>query len=295
MSVELHQELVNFKPYKEFFIGIDSDGCVFDTMEIKHKECFCPNAIRYLGLQIVSKYAREAWDFVNLYSKMRGCNRFLGLIYTVDLLRERKEVLARKACIPELTPLIEWTKKETKLGNAALKSYALKVPDPIIITALNWSLAVNHCISEMVHDIPPFPFVEDSLKKLKEKADAVVVSSAPLEALQREWCGNGIDKYMRLLVGQEYGTKTEHIRYTACGKYDPQKMLIIGDAPGDLQAAQNCGALFYPILPGQEEASWEAFYKEALDKFFNGSYAGDYESKLLREFDDCLPAAPPWK
>ena len=32
----------------DFFIGIDSDGCVFDTMEVKHKECFIPNMIQLL-------------------------------------------------------------------------------------------------------------------------------------------------------------------------------------------------------------------------------------------------------
>ena len=42
---------------KEYLVCIDSDGCAFDTMEIKHKECFCPAYINYFGLQAVSKYA----------------------------------------------------------------------------------------------------------------------------------------------------------------------------------------------------------------------------------------------
>jgi phosphoglycolate phosphatase-like HAD superfamily hydrolase len=295
MSMDLQQELKNFKPQKEFFIGIDSDGCAFDTMEVKHKKCFCPQAVEFFGLHDISAYAEEAWYFVNLYSKTRGCNRFLGLIYTFDLLREREEIRARKTPIPDLSPLIEWTKKESKLGNEALADYAKKVPDPVTTTALNWSLAVNKCIGLKAHNIPPFPFVEDSLIKLKEQADAVVVSSAPLEALRREWSGNGIDKYVRFLAGQEYGSKTEHVRFTARGKYNPQKMLIIGDAPGDLSAARNNGALFYPILPGREETSWKTFYVEALDKFFSCTFAGDYESKLLQQFDACLPAEPSWK
>ena len=70
------QVLRDFKPSKEFFIGIDSDGCIFDSMEIKHKECFAPMFIKNFHLQPVSKYAREVWEFVNLYSKDRGANRF---------------------------------------------------------------------------------------------------------------------------------------------------------------------------------------------------------------------------
>ena len=87
--------LADLKPQHPFFVGIDSDGCAFDTMEIKHKECFCPNIINWWGLQAVSKYAREAVEFVNLYSKWRGSNRWPALLKVFELLRERPEVLAR--------------------------------------------------------------------------------------------------------------------------------------------------------------------------------------------------------
>src|SRR5712675_3466505 len=89
------QVLRDFKPTKSFFVGIDSDGCVFDSMEIKHKECFTPMFIKHFGLQAVSKYARETWDFVNLYSKTRGANRFPALSRALNLLRARPEVIAR--------------------------------------------------------------------------------------------------------------------------------------------------------------------------------------------------------
>src|SRR4051794_38815059 len=68
----------------DFLVGIDSDGCAFDTMEVKHKECFIPNIINYYSLAGVSKYAREAAEFVNLYSKSRGINRFPALIEALE-------------------------------------------------------------------------------------------------------------------------------------------------------------------------------------------------------------------
>ena len=82
------EQLTSFKPEQSFFVGIDSDGCVFDSMEIKHKECFIPNTIKHWGLQCVSKYAREAAEFVNLYSKDRGINRWPALTKVFDLLRQ---------------------------------------------------------------------------------------------------------------------------------------------------------------------------------------------------------------
>src|SRR5688572_22834179 len=89
------QPLRLFRPTHEFFIGIDSDGCVFDSMEIKHKECFAPMFIKHFHLQAASKYARETWEFVNLYSKTRGANRFPALSRALNLLRERPQVRAR--------------------------------------------------------------------------------------------------------------------------------------------------------------------------------------------------------
>ncbi|HRI46109.1 MAG TPA: HAD hydrolase-like protein [Ignavibacteriaceae bacterium] len=286
--------LEDIKREKDFFIGIDSDGCVFDTMEIKQKECFCPQFIKHYGLQRVSKYARETWEFVNLYSKTRGVNRFKALIRAMELLAERKEVKLRNANIIDLSSVIEWTKKESKLGNPALEKYAAETNDPIINLTLKWSKEVNVEIEKLVFDIPPFPFVKESLAKIFDKADLLVVSQTPVEALTREWEEHNIQNYVKLIAGQEYGTKAEHLKYAAKGKYDDDKILMIGDAPGDLSAAKANGVLFYPINPGHEDESWERFYTQAVDKFFNGSFAGEYEDNLIKEFETYLPEKPKW-
>ncbi len=75
-------------------------------MEIKHKECFIPAIIKYWDLQPVSKYARSAAEFVNLYSKWRGINRFPALTMVFDLLNDWPKVLERGAAIPGWVPRI---------------------------------------------------------------------------------------------------------------------------------------------------------------------------------------------
>lgn len=290
-----HKILDELKPEKEFFIGIDSDGCVFDTMEIKQKECFCPQFVKHFGLQRVSKYARETWEFVNLYSKTRGVNRFNALIRAIDLLSQREEVNLRNAKMPDLIPVIDWVEKESKLGNPALIKYAAEVNDPVINQTLNWSIEVNKEIEGLVFDIPPFPYVNESLEKMKTKADLMVVSQTPVDALKREWEEHNISGFVKLIAGQEYGTKSEHLKYAAKGKYLDNKILMIGDAPGDLKAAKSNGVLFYPINPGHEDSSWKKFYEEALDRFFAGTYKGDYENNLITEFEKYLPENPNWK
>jgi hypothetical protein len=41
-EIDPAQPLKDFKPKHKFFVGVDSDGSVFDTMGIKQRECFCP-------------------------------------------------------------------------------------------------------------------------------------------------------------------------------------------------------------------------------------------------------------
>ncbi len=289
------RKLKELKPEKEFFIGIDSDGCVFDTMETKHKECFCPQFVNHFGLQPVSRYARDAWEFVNLYSKTRGVNRFRALTRALDLLSERREVKHRKAVVPQLEGVKSWVARESKLGNPTLKLEVERNPDPDLKRTYAWSLEVNEVVKRIVHHIPPFPLFRESLLKMFDKADTIVVSQTPNEALEREWQEHSIDQYVRIIAGQEMGTKTEHLSFAAKGKYPAHKILMIGDAPGDFKAAKTNDALFFPINPGDEEASWELFYNEALDRFFAGTFAGEYEAKLIEEFNRHLPEKAPWQ
>jgi phosphoglycolate phosphatase-like HAD superfamily hydrolase len=289
------RELKEFKPKHRFFVGIDSDGCAFDTMEIKHKECFIPNIIKYWNLQAVSKYAREAAEFVNLYSEWRGINRWPALTMVFDLLKDRKEVRQRHVGIPEAVPVRKFIESGLPLGNPALKQEVARTNDPVLTQALAWSEAVNKTIEDMVKGVPPFPFVRESLEALKDCADVVVVSQTPGEALRREWAEHGIDQYAAIIAGQEMGSKKEHLAFAAAGRYEPDHVLMIGDAFGDYKAAKPNNALFFPINPGCEEASWELFYREALPKFLKGEYAGAYESKLFDEFKKYLPSTPPWK
>ena len=135
--------LAEFTPSCEFFIGIDSDGCVFDTMEVKHKECFIPNIIKHYGLAAISKYVREAAEFINLYSCHRGVNRFPGLVMTMDLVQSRPEVLRRRPRIPALVGLRGWIERETRLSNPVLAAEVKAAGDADLATALAWSEAVE--------------------------------------------------------------------------------------------------------------------------------------------------------
>jgi len=286
--------LRNFTPTQGFFVGFDSDGCVFDSMEIKHKECFTPMFIKHFGLQPVSRFAREVWEFVNLYSKSRGINRYPALSNALNLLAERHEVQTRGVSIPSSDDLDAWMAREPKHTLATLKSEIQERGNHALQPVLDWSLAVDAQIQDIVHGVPPFPGVRETLQRLQGRADAMVISQTPGAALLREWSEHQLNDHIALIAGQEMGSKKDHLRLAARDKYPGHRILMIGDAPGDFTAAKSNGALFYPITPGREEASWQRLLDEALDAFLSEQYAGDYEAALVREFNASLPETPPW-
>jgi phosphoglycolate phosphatase-like HAD superfamily hydrolase len=284
-------------PSHEFLICIDSDGCAFDTMELKHKECFIPNIIKFWGLQPLSKFAREAAEFVNLYSQWRGVNRFPALTMTFDLLLEWDKAMARRVEIPAVPHLRRWIETESKLGNPALAQYCAEHPDEADMQrALAWSKAVNDTVADVVGDgLPPFPFVRECLELARSRADMMVCSQTPTAALTQEWSEQGIAEFVFAIAGQELGKKGEHIQLASEGRYAAENILMIGDAPGDRKAAEQNNALFFPINPGEEDQSWKRLFEEGLGRFFSGTFRGDYQAALIAEFDRFLPHTPPWK
>lgn len=289
------QDLQGLQARHDSFVGVDSDGCMFDTMGVKQKEHFHPLIIKYWGLEKIEKQLRASAEFVNLVSKWRGKNRFLDLLKSFELLHDWDEVKASGVKLPELTAMRAYCHSGLPLGNPSLKAEVARTNDPELKRLLEWSLAVNLDIDKNMRPIPPFPWAKKALEKMQPHSDLIVVSQTPEEALIKEWTHHQIDHLVGLIAGQELGTKTEHILFATRGQYKPGRVLMVGDAPGDLIAANESHAAFFPVVPGHEDASWQRLHDEAYDLFLQGKYLGPYADKLIQEFNDALPEIPPWK
>ena len=277
------------------FVGVDSDGCVFDTMSVKQQEHFHPLIIKFWGLEKCEKEFRACAEFVNMRSKNRGINRFPALLFEFELLHAYPGIEATGVALPKLDALRAYVHSGLPLGNFSLKNEAARTKDPELTRLLEWSLAINVEIDTRMRPVPPFEWAKRALELIHASSDAIVVSQTPEEALVKEWNHHQIHGYVSLIAGQELGTKAEHIRIATEGKYTPSRVLMIGDAPGDQAAAEKNRACFYPIQPGCEEASWERFCREAYGKFLDGTFAGAYEKSLTDAFNAALPDAPPWQ
>ena len=139
--------------------------------------------------------------------------------------------------------------------------------------AKEWSLWVNYHVAELtLAEKQAFLGAKKGIKEAKKSANVVVVSSANRRAVEEEWEDNQLMNDVDLLMTQEYGSKASCLEQLKSMGYKEDCILMVGDALGDMQAAKDAGVLFYPILSGREEESWEIFSNEVLPDFLAGCY-----------------------
>ena len=284
--------MFEFTGRHEFFVGIDSDGCVFDTMELKHKECFIPHIIEYYGLQGISKYAREVAEFVNLYSKSRGINRFPALIETLRWLEVRPEVQARGVRIEIPQSLAAWIAGETRLANTALAAAAEATGDRSCACAGLVADGQRHHRPRGGATCRRFLSCARRWPSWPSGPTCSWFRPRPTRCSTANGWSTIWHSTWRRSAGRSSAPKKSCSPWRASTPRTARSM--IGDALGDYLAAQANDALFYPINPGAEETSWKRLHDDGIDRFLSGRFAGDYQQSLVAEFHGYLPEQPPW-
>jgi phosphoglycolate phosphatase-like HAD superfamily hydrolase len=271
-----------FTKQKQFLVCVDSDGCAMDTMNVKHERFFGPLAADEYGIKDRETFLAD-WNRINLFSSTRGINRFKALVLTLIEAQEKGEDIG------DITALTDWANNAPSLSNASLEAEIAKASSEDLEKALVWSKKVNEGIeTELAGEDKPFPGVLEGLTKIHSLTDVAIVSSANSEALNSEWNRHNLMPQVDVVYGQEVGSKADAIADLLTKGYAADEILMVGDAPGDEQAATVNGVFYYPILFGKEEFSWERLSNEAIEKFLNKEYAGAYQEKVLGEFHALL-------
>lgn len=286
-------DLRNWKSQHQRLVAVDSDGCVFDTVALKQRLCFHPLIVTYWNLAPLETQVRETAEYVNLFSPWRGQNRFLNLLRTFDLLAGRADVRARGIALPDPIALRRFVESGVPLGHPALEESIGATHDHELVRLLAWSQAVDAAVAHL-GTLTPFQDVVSSLECIRKHADIVCVSQTPAATVEREWIASGLIEYADGVAGPELGTKAHHLKALTAAGYAPGCVLMIGDAPGDMEAAERAGALFYPINPGGEAAAWRCFKEQAWDRFLRGTFTGPFADGLRARFVASLSHQPPW-
>jgi hydroxymethylpyrimidine pyrophosphatase-like HAD family hydrolase len=230
-------------------------------------------------LQKWEKEILTRWNEINLYTITRGINRFKGLSMALSEINEQYQA------IEGIDDLIFWSENTDELSNNALKKEIENHPDKTIFKlALKWSENVNSSIKELPEsEIKPFPLVKEALKLAHEKADIAIVSSANLGAVLDEWEKHSLLEHTDIVLTQNVGSKAFCISELLKKGYNKENVLMCGDAPGDLKAAETNEVFYYPILVKKERESWQDFINQGFSHLLDGSYK-EYETIKKRDF-----------
>ncbi len=272
--------LSEFKKTKDFLLCVDSDGCAMDTMDIKHFTCFGPCMVEEWSLEKWQNEILEHWNEVNLYTMTRGINRFKGLSLALSEVNE-------KFCpIEDVEKLSKWVKESDELSNDALvREIESRSDNKIFKKALSWSKAVNKKIKALPEsEIKPFEKACEALEFAHKRADVAIVSSANLNAVLEEWERHGLLPHTDIVLTQNDGSKAFCIGELLKKGYAPENVLMCGDAPGDMQAAEQNGVYYYPILVRKETDSWVEFINKGFELFINNNYGGKYQENKKTQF-----------
>ena len=269
---------MEFIKKKEYFVGIDSDGTVFDSMKIKHTDSFIPAAIEIFGLQECEDTYKEAAERINLYSLKRGINRFPGLLL---VLLEMKESGLWNDDVEELAKYVD---SGYALSNAGLEKWLAEHPSDFMLKVFAWSKLGDTYFDKLTQNIQPFDGVMKAVEHMHKFSDIMVVSAASGAGLRKDWGNAGLVEKVSFIAGQEFGGKAKQLAYARSNGFKQSKMLMIGDAPGDYEAAKEAGAWFYPIIPGQEYKCWKLLDEKYFELFITNQYDETVESRLYKEF-----------
>ena len=262
----------SFERKHDYLICVDSDGCVMDTMNCKHFHCFGPCMVTEWGLEAWKDAILERWNVINLFSMTRGINRFKGLAMALG------EINRQYTPIQGISHLQHWADTAPALSNDGVAKAIAEATDPdaklVLSKALSWSKAVNAAIVQLDEALKvPYAGAYEGLAAAHTFADVAMVSSANRDAVEEEWGKFGLLSHTDIVLAQDIGSKAACIAEMLKFGYATDKVLMIGDAPGDSDAAEKNGVHYYPILVNHEKESWDEAIAVAFEKLRGGDYA----------------------
>lgn len=278
MNEIMREELKDYTKKKEYLICMDSDGCVMDTMEVKHMRCLAPCLVHIWELEEFRDEMLHLWRDINMLSQYRGVNRFKALAIVLKNIHENYQR------IEGLDEYVAWVESAIELSPETLEPAYEASGNICMKKALEWSSMVNQAMAMVPeHKKVPFDGVEEALEAVHEDVDIVIVTAANRTEVEKEWKNAHIDQYTDFLMSQETGIKSECLKGLVDKGYAPDHVMMIGDAPADLEAAKEAGVMFYPVLAARESESWKDF-PDVVKCFTEGNFTEEVQEEWIHKF-----------
>ena len=213
--------LTDFTKRREFLICMDSDGCVMDTVRIKHTTVMCPELVRVFALE---EYA----DFLALRGRRSTSTRSRAASPAL-----RASCWCSTACATAASrcraarDIANWVRTASELSAASLQHEIKQTGSLALRKLLEWSNACNRRIQALEPTFEPFPGVRESLRQLHAVADLAVVSAANESAIASEWKRYGLAQHADIIFWAGGRQQGQLHRHDAGLRYESRKVMMV--------------------------------------------------------------------
>ena len=256
---------------------VESEGAVFDTLSERHAKAYEPAFVERFAWGVDPVLCAHLWNHLALHSRLRGESPLLVLLYALRLLNRHAPSVRRSAVI------------------RVLESYmASPAPDPLVLAAagegsperliLSWIVDAERLVDALEsprHFEAAGSFLH-SVKDSAPNATALIHSSLQEAAALNMWEMAGLGDCFLRIAGSERGDFPGYVQMALANGYDQESVLVVGTTYSAWLAAQRAGTRLYPILPSQEEESWQFFKDVYFPAFLRGEAA--FVDRDEREF-----------
>lgn len=196
--------LTDFTKKREFLICMDSDGCVMDTVRIKHSTVMCPELIRVFALDDHADFITAAWDEINLHTITRGISRFESVRLVFDGLKNRG-IETRAARI------LRWVRYRDGAFHGQPQRELQKTGSLPCASCRSGTTPATAVFRRWSRRLSRSPAWRKACASCTPWPDVAVVSAANESAIASEWKRYGLARHADVIFGQEVGSKANSI------------------------------------------------------------------------------------
>ncbi|MFW6146230.1 MAG: HAD family hydrolase [Planctomycetota bacterium] len=234
-------------------LAVDWDGTCKDTMTAKWQHGFNLAITRsWPALEPYQAEIDEVCRRVNMIDEATaGVQRFVALTIMMERWAARGLPVADLSAFARAVADVD--ARGDRHGTATYRR--LQAAYGYDDAPLRWSDLSDELIARSARDAVVFDGCREALTGMRDRADRIVVSASKTDAVRDDLRRDGMADLFDALLAQDFLPKHGTLAGLA-GKYD--RVLFIGDTPGDARAADDAGVDFYRIRTGREPASWAA-------------------------------------
>jgi hypothetical protein len=270
---------------EDSLLVISGEGSLFDLGSSLVEGIHLPLFEKHFGVVQPRPILEESLRHLALRTRFRGAGKYRLLSALLDLLSRHPRVLKPDPLWKKTSLAIDsWLGTAPFSASLSLERIVASRGElgRLLGPVLAWSSALRLCLACLPVQ-PVWKALKTSMELLPRSTEVAVITGLPTKLVSDSWKRAALLRYPARLwedrgfqrgpilaahIGQ--AASLDESEKTLPARFGEGRVLLVGDAPGDLGLARSLGAVFFPLLRGREEEGWDRLSREILIPFSEG-------------------------